>query len=137
MSLTLAIMIHATAVVIDFSKSLPSRRLRFDPGEGPLDDPAARRQHETFGNVRPLDDVDRPHAEWHEGLLEFLTRIAAIGEDVAQPREGASDPDHDPPATDVILHVDVPTLRKREAGVPKSPVEYVAGDRDAVRHFFA
>lgn len=91
MSLTLAIMIHATAVVIDFSKSLAKPAFAVDPSEGPLDDPAARQQHEALGNVRPLDDVDRPVAEWHERLLVFFARIATIGEDVAQPREGASD----------------------------------------------
>jgi hypothetical protein len=107
MSLTLAIMIHATAVVIDFSKSLPSRRLRLIQARVPST------TQRRGGNTK------RPHAEWHEGLLEFLTRIAAIGEDVAQPREGASDPDHDPPATDAILHVDVPMLRQRDAGVPE------------------
>ena len=36
MSLTLAIMIHATAVVIDFSKSLASRRLTLLPDSGPV-----------------------------------------------------------------------------------------------------
>src|SRR5512132_201944 len=50
-----------------------------------------RSRFSSSGNVRPRDDVDRPVAEWHERLLEFFARIAAIGEDVAQPREGASD----------------------------------------------
>ena len=47
-------------------------------------------QHEALGNVRPLDDVDRPVAEGTSDCSSFA-RIAAIGEDVAQPREGASD----------------------------------------------
>ncbi len=48
-------------------------------------DPAPREDDEAFGRVRPLDDFERPIALSFQGVLEFVARIAGVGENVAQP----------------------------------------------------
>ena len=90
MSLTLAIMIHATAVVIDFSKSLASRRLRLIQAR--VRSTTQRRGSNTkplaMSNSSTMLIVQLPSGT---SDARAFRRIAAIGEDVAQPREGASD----------------------------------------------
>ena len=62
-----------------------------EPGKGPFDDPAAWQDHKALGRVGALDDLERPLALAHERGLQFLTRISAVGEKVAQPREAITD----------------------------------------------
>jgi len=62
------------------------------PGEGSFDDPATRQDFEALGAVGSLDDLDRPLADWPQCVPEFVPRIAAIGEQVAQPGKSADDP---------------------------------------------
>lgn len=56
-----------------------------EPCECLLDDPAAWQDNEALGRVGALDDLDCPAAVAAHGVLELVARIAAIGEDVAQP----------------------------------------------------
>lgn len=48
-------------------------------------------QDKARGGVGPLDDFERPVAFSLERGPEFVTGIAAIGEDVAQPGEAGPD----------------------------------------------
>jgi hypothetical protein len=61
------------------------------PCQRPLDDPTAREDHETLGRIGTLDDLDGPFADPAQRLPELVARIAAIGEDMAQPREALDD----------------------------------------------
>ena len=54
------------------------------PGEGSLDDPSAGQRDEAFRNVELFDEFDCPVAGRGEGVAQFVTGIAAIGEDMAQ-----------------------------------------------------
>lgn len=57
-----------------------------EPGESSLDDPSSRQDLETFGRVGALDDFDGPCAEIGQSLRQLFSGIAAVGEQVAQPR---------------------------------------------------
>jgi hypothetical protein len=46
---------------------------------------------EAFGGARPFDDLDRPFADPAQRLPQLVTGIAAIGDDMAQPREALDD----------------------------------------------
>src|SRR3546814_19133811 len=61
------------------------------PCEGPLDHPAAGQHLEAFRRAGPLDDFNRPFADLAQRLPELVASIAAIGEDMAQPREAMDD----------------------------------------------
>jgi hypothetical protein len=63
-----------------------------DPGESALDDPAALDKNEAFGVIGSLDDLDRPVAEPAQGLAQLVASVAAVGEDVAEPRVEIADP---------------------------------------------
>ena len=62
-----------------------------EPCQRALDHPAARQHFKAFGGVGPFDDLDGPLADAAQSILEFVSGIAAIGEDVAQPREAFDD----------------------------------------------
>lgn len=61
------------------------------PGEGTLDNPAAREHLKPFGFVRTLDDLHSPLAYLAQCVLEFWAGIPTIGKDMAQPRETVAD----------------------------------------------
>lgn len=61
------------------------------PGQGSLDDPAARENHEALCGIGPLDDFEGPFADPAQRLPELFSGIAAIGKDVTQPREAFDD----------------------------------------------
>ena len=61
------------------------------PSEGSFDDPSARENDEALGCIGALDDFDSPFADPAQRLPELVSGIAAIGEDMAQPREAADD----------------------------------------------
>ena len=65
------------------------------PGDGPFDDPAARQQFEALDGVGSLDDFEAPSPNFGERGTEFVPGIAAIGEDVTQPREAVADAGED------------------------------------------
>ena len=76
---------HAVAEVMVCSKSLARRRLR-------LSQAIVRSTTHLRGNsVRSLDDRDRPFSQRPQRILEFLARIAAVGENMSQPREALDD----------------------------------------------
>jgi hypothetical protein len=58
---------------------------------GSLHHPAAREQDEALGGVGALDDVDCPGAERSEGCAELVPGLAAVGDDVAEPRTRRAD----------------------------------------------
>ena len=57
-----------------------------EPGEGSFDHPSARQQFESLGSVGAFDDFEGPLTERGYGVVQFIAGIAAVGEDVAQPR---------------------------------------------------
>ena len=59
-----------------------------EPGEGAFDDPAAREDLKTDSAGHAPHDLDRPVAEFSEPIEQFVACVAAIGEEVAQPRKG-------------------------------------------------
>ena len=61
------------------------------PGEGLLDDPVAGPELEALRGVGALNDFQRPRADPLEGAAQFRSGIAAVGEDMAQPRVGGAD----------------------------------------------
>ena len=52
-----------------------------------LDHPAARQEFESLGQIGSLDDLNDPLADAAQRLPELISGIAAIGEEMAQPRE--------------------------------------------------
>lgn len=61
------------------------------PGQCSLDNPAARENNEALCGIGPLDDFDGPFSDPAQRALELFASIAAIGEDVPQPREAFDD----------------------------------------------
>src|SRR5918997_2222582 len=55
------------------------------PTEGSLHDPAALEDRKAFDRVGALDDLNGPVPESGDGVAQFVSRIAAIGKDMAQP----------------------------------------------------
>src|SRR3546814_11764939 len=53
--------------------------------------PAAGQHLEAFRRAGPLDDFNRPFADLAQRLPELVASIAAIGEDMPQPREAMDD----------------------------------------------
>jgi hypothetical protein len=62
-----------------------------EPGEGALDDPAARDDFEALRGVGAFDDLDGPRADPGERRTQLRPGVAAIGEDVAKPWAGSAD----------------------------------------------
>jgi hypothetical protein len=56
------------------------------PCECALHDRATRQELEAFGFVRPLDDLQGERADLLHRALKLRSGIAAVGEDVSQPR---------------------------------------------------
>ena len=59
-----------------------------EPCERALDDPAARREFEAFGDVGTFDDFDGPLADPAESIAKLVASVAAIGEQVATKGSG-------------------------------------------------
>lgn len=57
-----------------------------EPGEGALHDPAPRQDDEAARVIGSLDDVQGPIALAFERKAQLVARVAAIGEDVPEPR---------------------------------------------------
>jgi transposase len=62
-----------------------------EPREGPFHNPSARQHLEALGAIGPLDDFQREAADPFKRAFQLRTRIAAIGEDMAQPRPAFHD----------------------------------------------
>ena len=81
---------HAKALSTVTSKSLARPSVSVEPGDQAFDHPAAA-AFEALGGTRALDDFNGPSADPIECGFQFGTGIAAIGEDMTQPREETSD----------------------------------------------
>src|SRR5918997_651974 len=65
------------------------------PTEGSLHNPAAFEDRKAFDRVGALDDRDGPVPKSGDGVAQLVSRIAAIGKDMAQPGiEGADGGEH-------------------------------------------
>ena len=62
------------------------RAVAVEPSEGSFDHPAAR-QDTRAGTIGPFDDLDLPPAVSGQCRGQLIAGIAAIGKDMAQPRE--------------------------------------------------
>ena len=62
-----------------------------EPSKGAFDNTAARDKFKAHGLVRALHDLECPSAFPIQGGAQFLSGIAAVCKDMAQPREGLSD----------------------------------------------
>ena len=62
-----------------------------EPCQRALDHPTAGQDLEALCGVGSLDDLDGPFADAAQRILEFVSGIAAIGEDMPQPREALDD----------------------------------------------
>src|SRR5215218_6951135 len=76
-----------------------------EPGECAFDDPSARQHLKSLGRVGSLDDRDGPGPMTLEGIAQFAARIAAIGEDVAQPCKPVADGLEQRRGSVSILHI--------------------------------
>ena len=56
-----------------------------EPCERALDNPSARENDKASGGVGPLHNFDGPFADASQGIVEFVTSVAAIGEHMTQP----------------------------------------------------
>ncbi len=56
------------------------------PGESSLDHPSSGQHFKPFGGIRPLDDFQRPLPEIGQSVLQFVSGVAPIREQMAQPR---------------------------------------------------
>src|SRR5215469_8590621 len=61
-----------------------------EPSEGSFDHPVAR-QDTRAGTIGPFDDLNSPPAVSGQCRGQLIARIAAIGKDMAQPREQIAD----------------------------------------------
>jgi hypothetical protein len=86
-----AMKIQASADAMDFSQSLASRRQR--PSQAKVRSTTQRRGRTSnpLRRVRALDDFEGPVAELAQGVVQLRPGIAAVGEDVTQPRPAGAD----------------------------------------------
>jgi len=56
-----------------------------EPRESTFDNPSAWQNFEALRRVRTLDDFYRPFADARQSLAQFISSIATIGKDMAQP----------------------------------------------------
>lgn len=80
----LAIMIQASALAVDASKSLGRRRLRPSQAKVRFDHPPPRLGLEGPDALRTGDDLDFPRAHVGECVEQFWAPVDTIGEDMAQ-----------------------------------------------------
>lgn len=63
-----------------------------EPCQRAFDDPAAGQHLKALGCVGSLDDLDGPLADAAQGVLELVSGIASVGEEVTQPPEAPDTP---------------------------------------------
>lgn len=61
------------------------------PCEGPLDDSSAGKKFKAISLVSSLDNFQRPLAYLFQPTLQHVSRIAAIGKDMQEPRPAMFD----------------------------------------------
>src|SRR3954466_4256831 len=101
----LAMKAQALELSMVFSQSLARRRHR--PSHASVRSTTHRRGNTSnpFGRVGSLDDLDGPVTLPLEGIAQFAARIAAIGEDVAQPWKPVADGLEQRRGSVAILHI--------------------------------
>ena len=62
-----------------------------EPGEGSLDDPAARQDHEAFQVVAALDDLEAQHGNFSDGGVDLPRVVAIIRPDQFEPGKAVAD----------------------------------------------
>jgi hypothetical protein len=75
-----------------------------EPGECALDDPSARQNLEATSGVGALDDLDPPVALAFQRAAQLRPRVAAIVEDMPQPRPAFANQAQDHRPTVAVLH---------------------------------
>lgn len=62
-----------------------------EPCQGSFDDPSAKQDFEALCDIGSLDDFDGPLADLGQRILELVTSITTVGEEMAQPGEAVDD----------------------------------------------
>jgi hypothetical protein len=75
-----------------------------EPCESTFDDPSAGQDFEALRHVGTFDDFYRPFANALQSLAQFISGIATIGEDVAQPGIARADRSKDAWSAVAILN---------------------------------
>ena len=76
-----------------------------EPCECAFDDPSARKHFEALRLVGTLDDLDGPSPKCGERSAQLFAGIAAVGEDVTQPRIERTDRSQDADSAVAILDI--------------------------------
>ena len=104
-----------------------------EPCERSLDNPSARQNLEAFRGIGSFDDFKGPGSEFGQGVLQLVTRIGAVSEDVAQPRierpDRAEERNCAVPILDVSrmhLQTDGDSARRIGNDVPLAPLDLLA-----------
>ena len=104
-----------------------------EQSEGALDHPTPGQQHEALGLVGSLDDFHVPATVAGERRLQLGAGVAAIGEDVAQPGQQATDRDQQRRGAVAVLDVGGVDLRRHQMAlgvgqdVALAPLDLLAG----------
>src|SRR5215212_6169489 len=101
----LATRAQALELSMVFSQFLGEASAPAEPGECAFDDPSARQHLKSLGRVGSLDDLDGPVTLPLEGIAQLAARIAAIGEEVAQPWKPVADGLEQGRGSVSILHI--------------------------------
>ena len=103
-----------------------------EPCERSLDNPSARQNLEAFRGIGSFDDFKGPGSEFGQGVLQLVTRIGAVSEDVAQPRierpDRAEERNCAVPILDVSrMHLQTNEMSRRIGNdVPLAPLDLLA-----------
>ncbi len=93
-------------VVVAILPVLGKTTAAIKPADSALDDPALRFNDEAFGVVATFDDLDRQgRHDAADGVVEYWSRIGAVGEQLAQERELPEQGGEQPDAAVAILDV--------------------------------
>src|SRR3984893_19192053 len=76
---------QATALGWSLRSPLPVCDRAAEPCESSFDDPSAGQNFEALRRVETFDDFYRPFADALQSLAQFISGIATIGKDMAQP----------------------------------------------------
>ena len=75
-----------------------------EPSESTFHDPSARQNFEAVRRVGAFDDFYRPHTYTLQSLSQFISGIATIGKDMAQPGIARTDRSKDAGGAIAILN---------------------------------
>lgn len=72
-------------------KVLGEAAVAIEPSQCAFGHPAPGKDDEALGGIGPLYDLDSPFPDPAQSLPQLVTRITAIGKNMAQPREAFDD----------------------------------------------